>query len=97
MRDKQIDIVAQKAKELGIETTKLQYVLISKIMAEDSVDISPEDCMKICNLQRHCRAILSKDTVALEKERAWHSTPQIEIFKVEAKQQYDRITGEKLF
>ncbi len=81
---RQIEQVAKLAEQLGYTTTKMQYVLISKLMAQDSVDISPEDCMKICNLQRYCRMVLGKDEVALKLAEEWKSQP-VAIFNQEEK------------
>lgn len=93
---KQVELVAQKAKELGITTTKLQYVLISKIMAEKSVDISPEECMEICNLQRYCRMVLKSDEVAMELEKSWHGSPQLFQFEQESRQVSKRYERDRL-
>jgi hypothetical protein len=91
---KEIDIVARKAKELGITTTKMQYVLMSKLMSESSVDVSPEDCKRICNLQRYCRMLLHSDEVAIELEKKWKSQP-VALFNLESHQMVDRLTGDK--
>ena len=69
-----------------------RFQVISELLG-----IMPDEAKAVESITRTIRGIFPIDQVGIEKECAWHSTPQIEIFKVEAEQQYDRITGEKLF
>jgi len=65
--------VLEIAKKNGYTTTKYQYSIIREIMAQNSVDVSEEDCKTICSLQRACREVLNSDEVALELAAQWKS------------------------
>jgi hypothetical protein len=66
------EIIKQWSEKLNQPTTKGQYLIISNIMAQRGLSISPEECKDICNMQRECRRVLAKDETSAELEKAWH-------------------------
>jgi hypothetical protein len=84
--------VRRICEERGFKNRGCRFEVISILLG-----ITPEEAKSVESITRTIRGIFPIDAKGIELEKAWHSTQNLEIFKVEAKQQYDRLTGERLY
>ena len=84
--------IKEFCEKRGFTTRSCRFAVVSEMLGVDT-----ETAKKIETITRTIRQLFPKDKVGAKLEQEWHNTPQIAIFQSEEKQQYDRITGEKLF